>query len=107
MLDEHLRQLNVLVLFVCADVVDLPRLPLPEHDLDRRAMVVDVEPVPDLAPVSVERQWFAVEGVRHEERQKLLLIMVGPVGVQASRDRSVDSESPHSLELPEVSAPLR
>ena len=91
-LDQPLRHLDVLVLVAAADVVDLPGAALAEHELDPRAVVLDVQPVPDLAAVAVERQRLAVERVRDEQRDELLRILVRAVRVRAAGDRGGDAE---------------
>ena len=45
-----------------------------ENEFDRSAMVVEVEPVSDLAPVSVERQRFAVDSTSHDTTSILATI---------------------------------
>ena len=53
-------------------------------------MVRDVEPVADLHPVAVERERPVVEGVRDEERDQLLRMVVRPVRVRAAGDDHVE-----------------
>ena len=99
--------LDVLALVVAADVVDLARRALPQHELDPGAVVLDPEPVADLLPVAVDRQRLAVERVRRQQRDQLLRVLVRPVGVRAARDRGVDAERPHVRGDVQVAAGLR
>src|SRR4051812_46507451 len=55
-LEDAARDLAVLDLLAAADVVDLSRLALAERQLDPGAVILDVEPVPHLLAVAVERQ---------------------------------------------------
>src|ERR1041385_6752637 len=68
--EESLGDVDVLVLVAAADVVDLAGLPLTKHELDARAVILDVQPVADLLAVAVERKLLAVKRVRHEERDE-------------------------------------
>ena len=94
-LDQPLRHLEVLVLVAAADVVDLAGPALAQDELDPGAVVLDVEPVPHLAAVAVQRQRLAVERVGDEQRDELLRILVRAVRVRAARDRGVDAERAH------------
>ena len=53
--DDETRELDVLVLLSRTDVVDLACFTLPKDELDRGAVVVDVQPVAHLSAVAVER----------------------------------------------------
>ena len=58
----------------------------PQHEEQRRAVVLDVEPVPHVAAVAVERQRSALDRVERHEGDQLLRILEGPVVVRAVRD---------------------
>src|SRR3989449_11041696 len=53
-MEDLARQHDVLHLVAAADVVDLALPALPEHQVDRRAVVQHVEPVADVPAVAVE-----------------------------------------------------
>ena len=74
-----------------ADVVGLALTPALEHDLDRPAVVEDVEPLAPVLRRRVERQVAVFERVRHEQRDHLLGELEGPVVVRAVRDRDRQS----------------
>ncbi len=93
-LEDARDDLDVLALVVTADVVDLPGRALAQDELDPGAVVLDPEPVADLAPVAVDGQRLAVERVRGHQRDQLLRILVRAVGVRAAGDRRVDAERP-------------
>src|SRR5690606_19745156 len=70
-LDDPPHDLDVLLLVRPADVVDLARPALAQHEVDRTREVLDVEPVAHLAAVAVDGQVVAVEGVEDHERDEL------------------------------------
>ncbi len=51
-----------------ADVVDLAGLALLQHEVNARAVVVDIEPVTLVEPVAVERDLASLEEVGGEQR---------------------------------------
>ena len=90
-----------------ADVVGLARDALAEDEVDRGAVVVDVEPLPDLLAVSVDGERDPVEGVRGEERDELLGILVRAVGVRTPRRRGVHAVRPDVRGDEEIASRLR
>ena len=80
-----MRDLDVLRLVSPRDVVGLSGLSGVEQEIDRRRVILHVEPVAHVAPVAVQRQRMAVDRVRHEERDQLLRILIGPVIVRGAR----------------------
>ena len=64
-----------------------PSRPLPEHEVDRRAVVEHVQPLALVLRRRVHRQRLVVERVRREERDDLLGELERPVVVRAVRDR--------------------
>ena len=105
-LQDPLRDLEVLVLFA-ADVIGLARRAFAKHELDRGAVIADVQPLAPLPAVAVDRQRLTVERVRHEERDQLLRVLVRAIGVRATRDARIDPEGTDGGEHLEVSARLR
>ena len=71
-----------------ADVVDLADGPLGEHQVDARAVVVDVQPIALVQPVAVQRDLLAIDEVRGEERNRLLGVLVRPEVVGAPGDEN-------------------
>src|SRR2546427_2514744 len=67
-------------------VVYLSRLALLEHERNALAVVLHIDPIALLKPIAVERQGLILQGVRHEERDELLRILVGAKGVAAAGD---------------------
>ncbi len=91
-LEDARGDLAVLSLVATADVVGLARSALAKDELDAGAVILHVQPVAHLATVAVERQRLSVERVRDEERDQLLRILAGAVGVRPAGDRRVHAE---------------
>ena len=75
----------------CRAATDVPGFPGrggTQNEVDRPAVIVDVEPVPDLHSIAVDRQWPSFEDVHDAERQELLGKLVRPVVVRAVADRA-------------------
>src|SRR6266536_5819195 len=85
-IEDRARQRHVLDLVAAADIVDLPRLPLAEDEVDGRAVVEDVEPVAHVPAVAVERHRPVLQRIGDEERDDLLGVLVGAEVVAAPRD---------------------
>ena len=62
-----------------------------QDEVDRRGVVGDVQPVASLEAVAVERQRPVVEGIRDEQRDQLLGVVVRPVRVRAAGDDGIDA----------------
>src|SRR5438876_2519844 len=86
-LEDLPREDDVLDLVAAPDVVDLAVAPFAQHQVDACAVVEDVEPVAYVLAVAIERQWRVIEGVRHEERDDLLRVLVGPEVVGRAGDQ--------------------
>src|SRR3989442_12607674 len=76
-LEDRLGHLLVGSLVAGAKVVYLSRLALLEHERNALAVVLHIDPIALLKPIAVERQWLILQGVRHEERDELLRVLVG------------------------------
>src|SRR3954471_12521471 len=63
---------EVCLLVVGTDVVVLPRARRTQHEHDRRAMVLHVQPVADVATVPIDRQRSSVQGVQNRQGDQLL-----------------------------------
>ena len=64
-----------------------PDAPLPQHQQEARAVILDVQPVADVAAVAVDRQRLALERVENHQRDQLLGKLVRPVVVRAVGDQ--------------------
>ena len=77
-LEQPVGELAVGDLVAGADVVDLADRALLEHEVRGAVVVLDVDPVADVAAVAVERHLLAVEQVGGEQRDDLLGELVRP-----------------------------
>src|SRR2546422_10294119 len=80
-LEDRLGHLLVGSLVAGAKVVHLSRLALLEHERNALAVVLHIDPIALLKPIAVERQGLILQGPRHEEREELLMILVGATRV--------------------------
>jgi hypothetical protein len=85
-LDDPAGDLDVPPLVVRPDVVGLAEGPAPGHELDRPAVVVDVQPVADVHPLAVERERAVLEGVGDEQRDEFLGVLERAVVVARPDD---------------------
>src|SRR6266704_4269088 len=84
---QHLpSQHDVFHLVAAADIVNLAVLALAERQVDGRAVVENVEPVPHVLPVAVERQGLVFDRIGDEERDDLFRVLVRAEVVAAARD---------------------
>ena len=88
---EQPRQLLVGQFGAAADVVDLAGAPFRADEFDALHVVVDVEPVPHVRAVAVERDLRAVEQVGDEQGDDLLGEVVVPVVVRAAGHAHVEA----------------
>src|SRR5581483_5492199 len=86
-LEHRVGDLLDRLLDAAADVVRLADAPAVEDELDRAAVVADVQPLAFVPGRCVQRQLDVVERVRDEERDHLLRELKRPVVVGAVRDR--------------------
>ena len=86
---DAMGQLEIRDLGVCSDVVDLAFRACLDHEMDRRAVIVDVEPIPLVEPVAVQRDLATRSEIGHEQRDDLLRELVRTVVVRASGDDGV------------------
>src|SRR5437867_11188440 len=82
--EDRLGHLLVGSLVARAKVVHLSRLTLLEHERDALAVILYIDPISLLKPIAVERQGLIFQGVRREERDELLRILIGAKGVAAA-----------------------
>ena len=75
--------LEVCPLVVSPDIVDFSGMSIPEDGPQGLAVVLHVEPVPDIFSCAVNGKRLAVEGVEDHEGDELLGELAGPVVVGA------------------------
>ena len=86
LLADELYDVDVRHLVVTADVVDLADSALVDDEVNRLAVVLDIEPVAHVLALSVDRQRLVRERVRNHKRNELLGEVVGTVVVGAAAD---------------------
>ena len=83
---DELYDIEILHLVVAAHVVDLALGALADDEIDRAAVILDIQPVAHILARSVDRQRLVVQRVCDHERDKLLREVIGAVVVGAARD---------------------
>src|SRR5579884_3658415 len=84
---NHLRDSDIFPFVAAADVVHGSRAAIEQHVLDGRAMIFDPQPIAAVAAVPVNRKGLIVDCVGHAQRNELLRILIGAVGIAAPRDQ--------------------
>ena len=84
--EDSLDDVDVGTLIVAADVVDLADAALLQDQVNRMAVVLDVEPVADVLAIAVNRQLLVGQRVDDHQRDELLWEMVRAVVIRAARD---------------------
>ena len=87
-----------------ANVVDLTDFALLEHHLHGTVVVFDMDPISNVATVTVERHFVAIEQVRGEQRNEFLWELVRPIVVRASSHHHGQPVGRHITEGDEVAA---
>src|SRR5437773_11661712 len=75
---------EIFLLVAPTDVVDRARGTIPQHMLDRRAMIEHRGPVPPVAAVAIERERLAFDGIGDEQRDEFFWVLIGTIGIAAS-----------------------
>ena len=83
---DRFDDLKVGPLVASAHIVGLAEASLRCNHGQRAGMVLDIEPVPDVVALAIDRQRFAFERVQDHQRDQLFGEMVGPVIVRAVGD---------------------
>ena len=82
---EEVEQVEVLPLVVAADAVGLAGGALRDDGLDGGAVVLDVEPIPHVLPVAIDRDGLALGHAGDGQGDELLGMLAGAVVVRAVR----------------------
>ena len=80
---DDVHDIDIGLFVPAAHVVGFADLPGLQHAADGTAVVLDVEPVPNLHAVAIHRQRLASQRIHDHERNELFGEMVGPVIVAA------------------------
>ena len=85
-LDGKLDDVNVLHFIVSADVVHLSFTAFTHNHVYCLAVVFNVEPVSDIQPFTIDREFLSLENVVDDQWNQLLREMIGAIVVGASGD---------------------
>jgi len=81
---DHLADhVDVLQLVLAADVIGFSALPFGESEDKPAAVILDIEPIADVGPVAVDREFLPVKNFADHQRNQLLGELIGPVVVRA------------------------
>ena len=84
LLTDELYNVDVPHLVVAAHVVHLAHAALADNEVDGPAVVLYIQPVPDVQALAVHRQGLVRQGVGDHQRDQLLWEVIGPVVVGAA-----------------------
>ena len=73
------------------DVISFADAAIMEHPVDAIGMIFDIQPVPDMRPITVYWQLFTVQHIDDDQRNQLFGKMIGPVVVRAITRRYIQS----------------
>ena len=85
-LKDQFNHGNILHLCIRADVIDFARPPFEKHRHDSAAMILHMDPVPDVQPVSINGQFLVRKRASDHQRNELLRELIRPVVVRAPRN---------------------
>ena len=83
---DDFHNVDVSHLIVAADVVDLAHTALVEDQVDSLAVVLHIQPVPDIQTFPVDRQGLVIQCIGNHQWNQLLREMVGAIVVGAAGD---------------------
>ena len=88
LLADQSYDVDVPHLIVAADVVDLAHPSVADDEVDGLAVILHIQPVPDVQSFAVHRQWLVIQRVGDHQRDQLLreVIRAVVVGAAAHRD---------------------
>ncbi len=82
------HHVNIAALVPTADIVFFSNAAALNDDIECARVVLDVEPVADVRPGSINRQRFLVDGVENDQRDQLFGKVIRPVIVRTVRNES-------------------
>src|SRR4051812_475039 len=84
---DHSDEFDVRHLLPAADIIGFALTPLAQNQCKCRAMILDMEPIADVAAIAINRQRLPGDGVKDRQRNELFGKLIGPVIVGAIADR--------------------
>ena len=86
LLAYKLDDVDIRHLVMAADVVDLADSALVDNQVNRLAVILDIQPVADVLALAVDRQRLVGKRVGNHQRNQLLREVIGAVVVGAAAD---------------------
>jgi len=80
---NRMDDLKVRFFIPTADIISLPNPASFQHAADGGTVIAHIEPVANLLPIAVDREWLSCKSVVDNERNEFLGKMVGAVVVRA------------------------
>ena len=103
----QLHNVDVAYLIVSADVVDLADLPVLKDHVDCLAVILNIQPVTDIQPLSVYRQRLVVQRMNNHKRDQLLRELIRSVIVGTAGDRHRQAVCPVICQHQQIGTRLR
>src|SRR5258707_11647421 len=91
-IENGLCHINVSPLVSCPNVISRTRATPFKREQDGPAVIVDVNPIPYIQTVAINRNWLVTESVSEHQRKELLGKLPGPIVVTAARNYSIEPE---------------
>src|SRR5699024_2799104 len=89
---EHgLNDLEISPLLARADIVRLPSGAIAQHNVYSVAMIVDMNPMPHLKAIAIDRERSPLHHIGDHEGNKLLRILIWPVRIRSSGDNGIET----------------
>ena len=85
-LADELHDVDIPHLVVAAHVIHLAHAPLTDDEVDGPAVVLHIQPIPNVQALAVHRQGLVRQGVGDHQGDQLLGEVIGPVVVGAAGD---------------------
>src|SRR5450756_1783081 len=85
--EEQVDEVDVAQLVASADVVDVSGGTFAQDGVDGMTVVLDIQPVADVAAVAIDRDGFTGQGFLDREGNELLGVLAGTVVVGTAGDQ--------------------
>lgn len=86
MLEDGVDDIDVMMLGFAADVVDLPVFSLFEDEPKSMGVVIDIEPVADMEPITVDGELLALGAAVDHARDEFFRVLVRAIVVRTMGD---------------------
>lgn len=93
--EYHPSHFEIGTLIAVSDIVDASSLRITEDFPECDTMIIDMEPIPDIAPVAIECHMLSCLEEADEAWDELLLVLTWAIVVGAAGDDSIDVIGPY------------